>query len=215
MSASDDLIHLLQKKRLPDGILKDHNRTIEMPVFIKYLETIFSQSLDEAIDNCDLTVEECYNLTDKLKDTSKKFDIKIIKHAMKKSEIFDDVLKSLSIGLHHRSPKLYADIVIEELASKNLPHDVWIRLLKRNDPWYLRISNQIEIIIITKSFETAPSPEVIAEINNDYSKRISSCFSVLITAISRTNLPVETWEKIKELSIRREVKKACDEKINQ
>jgi hypothetical protein len=216
MSASSDVIYLLQNGQLPENILKDHKRAVEMSLFIAgEMQTIFGEALNVTVEDCKLTIAESSDLTEKLKNTSTKFDIKLITCAIEDSKTFDDVLESLTIGLHHRSPREYADVIAKELAKKELPNTVWLELLNRHDSWYFRGFNQIEIIVIVKSFETAPNNEIIAAIINDYSKRTSYSFNILISAIMRTDLPEEDWKEIKSLSTRREAQKACDEKINQ
>lgn len=216
MSASSDVIYLLQNGQLPENILKDHKRVVGMAFFIeKEIVTIFNEAINTAVEDCKLTIVESSDLTEKFKNTSTKFDIKLIKCAIEDSKTFDDILESLTIGLHHRSCREYPDVIASELAKKELPNDVWLKLLNRNDSWYFRGFNQIEIIVIVKSLETAPNNETIATIINDYSKRTSYSLNILISALVRTNLPEETWKQIKGLSTKREVKKACDEKINQ
>lgn len=216
MSASDDVIYLLQNGRLPENILKNPGRILGMSFFIeKEIATIFSKALDTAAKETKLSIVESSDLTGKLTNTSTEFDIKLIKSAIEDSEVFEDILESLTIGMHHRSARKYADLIAEQLARKNLPNDVWLKLLNRNDSWYFRNFNRIEITVIVKSFETASTPEVIATIINDYSKKPSYSFNILLSAISQATLPKETWEKVKKLSNRKEVQKACDEKINQ
>jgi len=216
MSAPNDVIYLLQNGKLPENILKDHKRVVGMAFFIeKEMVTIFNDALNTAVEDCRLTIAESSDLTEKFKNTSTKFDVKLITSAIKDSKTFDDILESLTIGLHHRSCREYANIITDELAEKDLPNEVWLKLLNRQDSWYFRCSNQIEIIVLIKSFESAPNNEVIATTINDYSKRTSYSFNILLSALVRTTLPKETWEEIKNLSSRREVKKLCDEKINQ
>jgi hypothetical protein len=216
MNASEDIIYLLKNGQLPENILKDHKRVVGISFFItNELETIFNQALDSAVEDCHLSISESSNLTDKLGNTSKKFDIQLIKCAVQDSETFDDVLESFTIGLHHRSPKMYTDVVAEELAKKNLPNDVWLKILNRPDSWYFRTFNQIETIVIIKALETAPNPETIAGVVNNYSKMTSYSFNILIYALRQTTLSHKTWEEVKKLSNRKEVKKECDEKLNQ
>ena len=115
-----DLIYLLMKGLLPTGILKDPNRLLRMSLFIDELKNILSQSLDEEVKNCDLSINQCTELMKTFYNTSKKFDLEIIKHAIKISATYEDIIKVFSIGLHYRRNRDYDTMIASELLEKEI-----------------------------------------------------------------------------------------------
>ena len=210
-----DVIYLLVKGLLPADILKNPNRLLRMSLFIDELKNILSQSLDEEVKNCDLNISQCADLMKTFYNTSKKFDLAIIKHAIEISETYEDIIKVFSIGLHYRKNRDYDTMIASELLEKNLPHHVWLKLLANNDPWYMRISSSIEKTILIKTFETSSEAKTIVDISNRYSKMTSFSFNTMLSALSKSKISIDFWKEIKEFSNRKEVKKTAEEQIDQ
>jgi hypothetical protein len=215
MSVVNDLIAFLLEGRLPMDILKSPNRLIQISIFIDGLKNLLNQSLDKEVKNCKLNIDECYDLMKNFYNTSKYFDSEILKHMIELSKTFEDIIKVFTVGLHYRKNKDYGSIIADELFKKNMPHHVWLKLLTYKDQWYFRVSNSIEKVVLIKAFETAPEAEVIAIICNEYFKKSSFSTNTMILALSSTNIPIEEWKKVENLSARKEIKKIAEEKINQ
>lgn len=215
MSITEDLIYFLTKKLLPMDILKNPQRLLRMSLFINELRNLFNQSLDEAVKNCNLSISECSELMKTYHGTSEAFDLEIINHMIEISKTFEDMLRVFSVGLHYRQQKSYGKIIADNLSKKDLPHDVWQKLLTHKDPWYLRISDAIEKILLIKTFETAPNSEAIIFITNDYYKRSSFSLKTMLFALSDAKISIELWKEIEEISTKKEVKKMAGEKVKQ
>jgi len=215
MSVVKDLMYFLMKKLLPMDILKNPQRLLRMSLFINELRSLFDQSLDEAVKNCNLSISECSELMKTYHGTSKDFDLEIINYMIEISETFENVLRVFSVGLHYRQQKNYGKIIADKLSEKDLPHDVWYRLLTHKDPWFLRISDAIERVLLIKTFETAPSSEVIIFVTNDYYKRSSFSIKTMLSALSDAKISIDFWREIEKISTKKEVKAIAKEKINQ
>jgi hypothetical protein len=213
---NEDLQEFVLTERLPEEIVKDSKGTLSLLDSINDLKNSINQSLTSQVEGCDMSIKECVQL---MKDVriSKEVDFELIKKISKQAKTFEDLVRLFTAVFHYRQDKDYSGIVVKELSGPEIKidHKIWVELITYKDPWYFRISSSLERLSLIRAFESAPDEKIIVEICKKYFKKSTFCLSTMISALSASQLSVNTWKEIKNLSEEKEVKKIADDKIYQ
>jgi hypothetical protein len=202
MTPISDLATMLTGKVLPKDFLKNPQRVLGLALFIEELKTAFFQfiekCLDEEIEKREMTITECSDLMEKFHNTSRDFDVKIIKYMIAISKTSFDIVRTMTVAFHYRNSKQHAVIIAEELKEKELPHHVWLEILNQKETWYFRISGQIERVVLVKTFETSPNSATIIGICNSYLQKNCSTTDMMLMSLSESNLRNGIWNELSE-----------------
>jgi len=217
MTINCDLKKFVLTDKLPEEVIKDYKRALSLYNSLDELKVSVKESLTEQIKNSNMTIEECAELM-KVLHISREVDIELMGKIAQKIETSANILRLFTAGLHYRKEKDYGGLIAKELLNlkKKMPHKTWIEILRHKDPWYFRISFSIEKVVLVKTFETAPGDQTIVDICNEYYKKGHFSISTIESALSSSELSIETWKELREqLTKREEIKKIAKEKINQ
>jgi hypothetical protein len=172
------------------------------------------QTLGELLKDSETTIKEYSIFMIKNTDLDQDSDFKIMNKASERIKSFDDAKRLLTMGIHYRNSKNHIKKLVEIFSTIKIEYEVWSALLTYDDPWYLKVSEELETIIIQRSFETVPIEEISTIYNYCFKKSTASRERMRI-AISQANIPKEKWSIIGKISSDAEIKKISEEKISQ
>ena len=197
-------------------VAMDTNRLNVLYEDINHLKIIADQLVLENIKKSDMTIKECSTHA-RGRYINLAIDTELLSIMARKTKTFEDILETSTVFLHHRKDEVYITLFVKEYSKpeNNVEWKEWFRYLTYKDPWYLHISRAIEQFVLSKIFESAPEEAVIETIDFCF-KKGSLSFKTMAFVLSKANLPIKTWETIKDKSTKKkleEIKRIAEEKI--
>jgi hypothetical protein len=216
-----DIEERLDLIRLADGLIleslvKNSKRLNSLYSNIDYLKASADKLVLERIKESDMTIEEC-SAHARNRFISFDVDVELLSIMAKKSTTFKDVMEVSRVFFHYRKDDRYFKLFVKEYSKpeNKVNWREWFLYLTFNDSWYLRVSRSIEHFVLSKIFETAPEKTIIETIDFCFKENYYR-FKSISFVLSNANLPIETWEIIRNNTTRKEYKEIwqiAEEKI--
>jgi len=208
--------------RLADGsmskeVATNTNRLNVLYEDINQLKKLADELVLERIKESDMTIKEC-SIHARGRYINLAVDTELLSMMARKTKTFEDLLETSTVFLHHRKDETYITLFVREYSKpeNNIEWREWFLYLTYKDPWYLHISRAIEQLTLSKIFESAPEEAIIETIDFCF-KKSSLSFKTMAFVLSKANLPIKTWETIRDKSTKKkleEIKRIAEEKIN-
>ncbi len=209
---NDDLRETVISERLPEEIIKNHNRVLQLYLSLGETKSLVTQLITNQTRDCDMTIKECSDLM-KAVFISKEIDHELMKKMARQAKTFKELEQLFTAGFHYRKDSSYSGFITKELSMQEINCNVWLEVLNYKDPWYFRISTSLERLTLLKIFNACNSEKII-EISEKYFKKSNFSTNTMLSSLSDAQISIDTCKEIKDISKRKEIKKIVEEKIN-